>query len=176
MDLTDPEFFINRELSWLEFNQRVLDQATDPSVPLLERLKFLCIVSSNLDEFFEVRVAGLKQVQLAEAGAVGPDGMSAAAQLAAISKRVRRMVDDQYACWREEIRPGLAEKGLHFHRYADVSPEARRHFEEYFEKEIYPVLTPLAIDPAHPFPQLLNKSLNIIVELEGDNLSTDLAV
>ena len=176
MDLKDPAYFINRELSWLEFNQRVLDQARDPAVPLLERLKFLCIVSSNLDEFVEVRVAGLKQVQLAEADAVGPDGMSAAAQLAAISKRVRRMVDDQYACWREEIRPGLAEKGLHFHRYADVGPEARRLFEEYFEREIYPVLTPLAIDPAHPFPQLLNKSLNIIVELEGDNLSTDLAV
>ncbi|MEY3481552.1 MAG: polyphosphate kinase 1 [Verrucomicrobiota bacterium] len=176
MDLTDPKFFINRELSWLEFNQRVLDQATDPSVPLLERLKFLCIVSSNLDEFFEVRVAGLKQVQLAEAGAVGPDGMSATAQLVAISKRVRRMVDDQYACWGEEIRPALAENGLHFHRYADVGPEARRHFGEYFEREVFPVLTPLAIDPAHPFPQLLNKSLNIIVELEGNDLSTDLAV
>ncbi len=176
MDLSDPQFYINRELSWLEFNQRVLDQAKDPSVPLLERLKFLCIVSSNLDEFFEVRVAGLKQVQSAGAAGHGPDGMTAAQQLAAISKRARRMVDDQYACWREEIRPQLAEKGLHFHRYADVDPEARRQFGEFFEREIYPVLTPLAIDPAHPFPQLLNKSLNIIVELEGDNLDTDLAV
>jgi len=176
MDLSDPKFFINRELSWLEFNQRVLDQAKDPSVPLLERLKFLCIVSSNLDEFFEVRVAGLKQVQSAGAAESGPDGMTAAQQLAAISKRARRMVDDQYACWREEIRPQLAEEGLHFHRYADVGPEARRHFEEYFEREVFPVLTPLAIDPAHPFPQLLNKSLNIIVELEGTDLSTDLAV
>jgi polyphosphate kinase len=176
MDLPDPKYFINRELSWLEFNQRVLDQAMDPSVPLLERLKFLCIVSSNLDEFFEVRVAGLKQVQSAGAAEHGPDGMTAAQQLAAISKRARRMVDDQYACWREEIRPQLAEKGLHFHRYADVGPEARKHFEDYFEREVFPVLTPLAIDPAHPFPQLLNKSLNIIVELEGDNLTTDLAV
>lgn len=176
MDLSDPKFFINRELSWLEFNQRVLDQAKDANVPLLERLKFLCIVSSNLDEFFEVRVAGLKQVQSAGAAEHGPDGMTAAQQLAAISKRARRMVDDQYACWREEIRPQLEEKGVHFHRYADVGPEAKRHFEEYFEREVFPVLTPLAIDPAHPFPQLLNKSLNIIVELEGDNLSTDLAV
>lgn len=176
MDLADPKFYINRELSWLEFNQRVLDQAKDPAVPLLERLKFLCIVSSNLDEFFEVRVAGLKQVQLAGAADHGPDGMTAAQQLAAISTRARRMVDDQYACWREEIRPGLAEKGLHFHRYPDVDPEARRHFEDYFEREVFPVLTPLAIDPAHPFPQLLNKSLNIIVELEGENLTTDLAV
>lgn len=176
MDLTDPSFFINRELSWLEFNQRVLDQAKDPAVPLLERLKFLCIVSSNLDEFFEVRVAGLKQVQLAGATDHGPDGLTASQQLAAISKRARRMVDDQYACWRDEIRPQMAEKGLHFHRYPDVGPEVRRHFEEFFEGEVFPVLTPLAIDPAHPFPQLLNKSLNIIVELEGENLTTDLAV
>jgi len=176
MDLTDPQYFINRELSWLEFNQRVLDQATDAAVPLLERLKFLCIVSSNLDEFFEVRVAGLKQVQQSEVAATGPDGMTAAQQLAAISKRVRRMVADQYRCWRDEIRPQLAEKGVRFHRYPDVSPEVRKHFENYYEREIYPVLTPLAIDPAHPFPQLLNKSLNLIVELEGDNLTTDLAV
>jgi polyphosphate kinase len=176
MDLSDPKFFINRELGWLEFNQRVLDQAKDPAVPLLERLKFLCIVSSNLDEFFEVRVAGLKQVLQSGAQDTGPDGMSAAQQLAAISKRVRRLVADQYACWATEIKPQLADKNVRFHRYPDVDPAVRAHFEEYFEREIFPVLTPLAIDPAHPFPQLLNKSLNLIVELEGEGLGTDLAV
>lgn len=176
MDLSDPKFYINRELSWLEFNQRVLDQAKDPAVPLLERLKFLCIVSSNLDEFFEVRVAGLKQVSQGDAVSTGPDGLTAAQQLAAISQRVRRLVDEQYACWQDEIRPGLAGQGVRFHHYPDVGEEERRYFEDYFEKQIFPVLTPLAIDPAHPFPQLLNKSLNLIVELEGDNISTDLAV
>jgi polyphosphate kinase len=176
MDLSDPKFFINRELGWLEFNQRVLDQAKDPAVPLLERLKFLAIVSSNLDEFFEVRVAGLKQVLQAGSQATGPDGLTAAQQLAAIAERVHRLVADQYACWREEIKPQLAGSGVRFHRYPDVDPSVRAHFAEYFEREVFPVLTPLAIDPAHPFPQLLNKSLNLIVELEGQDLSTDLAV
>lgn len=176
MDLTDPEFYINRELSWLEFNQRVLDQAKDASVPLLERLKFLCIVSSNLDEFFEVRVAGLKQLLQSKSVFTGPDGLTAAQQLSAISQRVRRLVADQYACWRDEIRPQLAERGVRFHHYPKVGGAERAYFGEYFERQILPVLTPLAIDPAHPFPQLLNKSLNLIVELEGDNLSTDLAV
>ena len=176
MDLSDPKFYINRELSWLEFNQRVLDQAKDPSVPLLERLKFLCIVSSNLDEFFEVRVAGLKQVLQAGSMSTGPDGLTAAQQLDAITERVRRLVRDQYSCWRGEIQPGLAENGVRFHRYPNVGAAQRRYFTEYFEREIFPVLTPLAIDPAHPFPQLLNKSLNLIVELEGADLETDLAV
>ena len=176
MDLGDPKFFINRELSWLEFNGRVLDQAKDPSVPLLERLKVLCIVSSNLDEFFEVRVAGLKQVVQAGSQATGPDGLTASQQLAAIFHRVRKLVAAQYDCWREEIKPQLAEKGVRFHHYPDVDPSVRAHFDDYFEREVFPVLTPLAIDPAHPFPQLLNKSLNLIVELEGEDLSTDLAV
>ena len=176
MDLGDPKFFINRELSWLEFNGRVLDQAKDPSVPLLERLKFLCIVFSNLDEFFEVRVAGLKQVVQAGSQATGPDGLTASQQLAAIFHRVRKLVAAQYDCWREEIKPQLAEKGVRFHRYPEVDPSVRAHFDDYFEREVFPVLTPLAIDPAHPFPQLLNKSLNLIVELEGEDLSTDLAV
>ena len=176
MDLGDPKIFINRELSWLEFNGRVLDQARDPSVPLLERLKFLCIVSSNLDEFFEVRVAGLKQVVQAGSQATGPDGLTASQQLAAIFHRVRKLVAAQYDCWREEIKPQLAEKGVRFHRYPEVDPSVRAHFDDYFEREVFPVLTPLAIDPAHPFPQLLNKSLNLIVELEGEDLSTDLAV
>ncbi len=176
MDLSDPRYYINRELSWLEFNQRVLDQARDPEVPLLERLKFLCIVSSNLDEFFEVRVAGIQQLEQTRTAPDGPDGMSPAAQLAAINKRVRRMVGEQYECWRREIRPQLHEKGVRFHRYPKIGRTERQYFKKFFETQILPVLTPLAIDPAHPFPQLLNKSLNIMVELEGENLTTDLAV
>jgi polyphosphate kinase len=177
MDFTDGSYFINRELSWLEFNQRVLDQAIDESNPLLERLKFLCIVSSNLDEFFEVRVAGLKQQQQVHSSEAGPDGLTASEALAAISRRVRRMVDDQYACWRDQLQPQLEEQRLRFHTYPDVPPSEQEHFAKFFTKSIYPVLTPLAIDPAHPFPQLLNKSLNVIVELEGgEDFGTDIAV
>lgn len=176
MDFSKREYFLNRELSWLEFNQRVLDQAFDQANPLLERLKFLCIVSSNLDEFFEVRVAGLKQQKQTSSSESGPDGLSASEALARISERTRRMVDDQYRCWREQIFPQLAAEGVRFHNYPEVPEEEREHFGAFFRETVYPVLTPLAVDPAHPFPQLLNKSLNVIVELEGEGLSTDIAV
>lgn len=176
MNLDDPSYFINRELSWLEFNQRVLDQAWDAENPLLERLKFLCIVSSNLDEFFEVRVAGLKQQKQMHTSEAGPDGLNPSEQLEAISARVRRMVDEQYQCWREQLSPSLEREGIRFHHYPDVPAAEAAHFAKFFHEQVYPVLTPLAVDPAHPFPQLLNKSLNVIVELEGEDLSTDLAV
>ena len=175
-DFRDPKHYINRELSWLEFNQRVLDQALDETNPLLERLKFLCIVSSNLDEFFEVRVAGLKQQAQTHTHETGPDGLSAAEALARISERVRRLVEDQYRCWREQLRPALEAERITFHAQGRLPEAERAHFDEFFERQIYPVLTPLAIDPAHPFPQLLNKSLNVIVELEGEGLETDIAV
>lgn len=176
LDFRDPKYFINREVSWLEFNQRVLDQALDEANPLLERLKFLCIVTSNLDEFFEVRVAGLKQQRQTHTHETGPDGLSASESLARISERVRRLVDDQYRCWREQLRPQLEAQRITFHSYKDLPQTERAHFDEFFTKQVYPVLTPLAIDPVHPFPQLLNKSLNVIVELEGDDLETDIAV
>lgn len=176
MDFSDKSYFINRELSWLEFNQRVLDQALDEANPLLERLKFLCIVSSNLDEFFEVRVAGLKQQRQTHSFVTGPDGMTASESLEAISRRVRALVDLQYQCWREQLQPQLEENRIRFHTYPDVPESEKEHFANYFKKSIYPVLTPLAIDPSHPFPQLLNKSLNVIVELEGDDLETDIAI
>ena len=176
MDFSDRSLFVNRELSWLEFNQRVLDQAFDEKNPILERLKFLCIVSSNLDEFFEVRVAGLKQQRQTHSSEGGPDGLSAAETLALVSERTRKMVDDQYVCWREHIMPGLEAQRLRFHTYPDVPEQEKKHFAGFFEKTIYPVLTPIAVDPSHPFPQLLNKSLNVIVELEGDGLETDIAV
>ena len=176
MEQGDPSHFINRGLSWLEFNQRVLDQALDKESPLLERLKFLCIVSSNLDEFFEVRVAGLKQQVQMGSVALAPDGMSPKSELSAIQKRARRQVDDQYCCWKQEIEPALAAQNIRFHSYPDVPESEREHFSKFFHERIFPVLTPLAIDPSHPFPQLLNKSLNIIVHLEGEGLNTDLAV
>lgn len=158
--------FINRELSWLEFNQRVLDQALDPATPLLERLKFFCITSSNLDEFFEVRVAGIKQQIEAEVSERSIDGLTPSETFRAINKRTSRLVEDQYRCWREELRPLLEKSGISFLQMAELSPAQLQRVQDYYFAEIRPVLTPLAIDPAHPFPQLSNKSLNIIVQLE----------
>src|SRR5258707_2941574 len=168
--------YSNRELSWLEFNQRVLEEAEDSTNPLLERVKFLCIVSSNLDEFFEIRVAGLRQQRESKVSQAGPDGMSPNEQLVAVSQRVRKMVDDQYRLWNETLVPGLEEQNIFFLPYEDLSDDEKKYYTDYFEKSVYPVLTPLAVDPVHPFPQLLNKRLNVAVELEGDELSTHLAV
>jgi polyphosphate kinase len=173
--LSDPSLYNNRELSLLEYNQRVLEEAQDPSNPLLERLKFLCIVASNLDQFFEVRVAGLKQQHQSNASAAGPDGMSPGEQLAAISSRVRKMVDDMYRAWNQELVPALEKNNIFFLRYDELTKEEKQYYTKYFEKMVFPVLTPLAVDPVHPFPQLLNKSLNVAVELEG-RASTNLAV
>lgn len=176
MAITNPHLYINRELSWLEFNQRVLEQALDARNPLLERLKFLCIVSSNLDEFFEVRVAGLRQQRQTGLFETGPDGLTAGEALEAIGRRIRRMVDDQYRCWREDLRPQLEAERIRFHDYPEVPAREKRHFKDFYLANIHPVLTPLALDPSHPFPQLLNKSLNVVVEIEGKDLSADMAI
>src|SRR6201994_2537050 len=172
----DPSLYINRELSWLEFNQRVVEEGQDTKNPLLERVKFLCIVASNLDEFFEVRVAGLKQQRLGDVSAPGPDALSPSEQLAAVSVRVRKMVDDKYRLWNEELVPNLEQNNIFFLRYDELTDEEKLYYTNYFESSVYPVLTPLAVDPVYPFPQLLNKSLNVAVELEGAELSTNLAV
>jgi polyphosphate kinase len=166
-DAFKPQHFLNRELSWLEFNQRVLDEALDPENPILERLKFFCIVSSNLDEFFEVRVAGLKQQIESEAVERSPDGLTATETLRAVNRRVRRMVDDQYDCWNNSIKPALARSGIRILEMAELKESDLDWLKEYYRAQVRPVLTPLAIDPAHPFPQLLNKSLNVIVRLEA---------
>jgi polyphosphate kinase len=158
--------FFNRELSWLEFNQRVLDQALDPKTPLLERVKFFCICSSNLDEFFEVRVAGVKQQIESDVVERSIDGLTATETFRAVTKRVRRMIELQYRCWREELKPALAEAGITFRRFQELQPADLKFLEHHYHSQIRPVLTPLAIDPAHPFPQLLNKTLNIMVQLE----------
>ena len=161
-----PAHFLNRELSWLEFNQRVLDEALDARNPLLERLKFFCITSSNLDEFFEVRVAGLKQQIESEIVERTVDGLTATETFQAVVKRVRKMVKQQYDCWRRDLQPALSGHGLQILGLRDLRPTDHEWLENHYRTQVRPVLTPLAIDPAHPFPQLLNKSLNIIVELE----------
>src|SRR5437016_4916736 len=161
-----PAHFISRELSWLEFNQRVLDEALDPQTPLLERLKFFCIVSSNLDEFFEVRVAGIKQQIESDTVERSMDGLTATENFQAIVKRVRRMVAELYKAWQEDLMPSLASNGIRILDMAELDLPDLAWLVQYFRTQVRPVLTPLAIDPAHPFPQLLNKSLNLIVRLE----------
>ena len=165
-NLTGPARFLNRELSWLEFNHRVLEEALDPRNPLLERLKFFCIVSSNLDEFFEVRVAGLKQQIESDVVERSMDGLTASESFRAITQRVRKMVQELYDCWRKGLRPALAKNGIRILDFADLDPADVASLQEYYHNQVRPVLTPLAIDPAHPFPQLLNKSLNLVVRLE----------
>ncbi len=162
----EPSLYVNRELSWLDFNQRVLDEAADRSLFLGERLKFLGIVASNLDEFFMVRVAGLKS-QI-EAGVVTPppDGMLPREQLAAVAARVHRMVGDQYRLWREELRPALErDYGIRILRPAELTPEQAEESRRQFRERIFPLLTPLAHDRSHPFPQLRNKSITLAVQL-----------
>src|SRR5687768_1237271 len=161
-----PAHFINRELSWLEFNRRVLREAADSTVPLLERVKFFSIFSSNLDEFFEVRVAGIKQQIESDVVDRSMDGLTATERLHAIQKRVHELVDDQYRCWREQLLPELAQHGIRFLNVPSWTESDRQWLKSYYLAQVRPVLTPLAIDPAHPFPQLLNKSLNMIVQLE----------
>jgi polyphosphate kinase len=158
--------FINRELSWLEFNQRVLEEALDPKNPLLERVKFFCIVSSNLDEFFEVRVAGIKQQIESDIVERSLDGLTSTEAFRAVVARVRHMVEQQYACWRNDLKPALAANGIRLLEFGELDEADLTWLQEYYRTQVRPVLTPLAIDPAHPFPQLLNKSLNLIVRLE----------
>jgi polyphosphate kinase len=167
-----PGHFINRELSWLEFNHRVLEEALDRANPLLERVKFFCIVSANLDEFFEVRVAGLKQQIESEVVERSIDGLTASETFRAVTRRVREMVEEQYRCWREELAPALARNGIRFLNFGELDAEDTEWLDWFYRAEIRPVITPLGIDPAHPFPHVLNKSLNLIVQVEIDSLDT----
>src|SRR5205823_1712864 len=161
-----PAHFINRELSWLEFNQRVLEEALDSQNPLLERVKFFCIASSNLDEFFEVRVAGIKQQIESEVVERTMDGLTATEAFRVIVRRVRTMIEQQYAAWRNELLPALAANGIRIIEMPELHGADLAWLSEDYLSQVRPALTPLAIDPAHPFPQLLNKSLNLIVRLE----------
>lgn len=158
-----PENFINRELSWIEFNRRVLEEAQDPTQPLIERVKFLVIFSSNLDEFFEIRVAGIKQQIESETSDVGPDGMSPTEIFNAIQRKVRELVATQYALWNDELTPALARSGIRIHHVPELSAKRAEWAHRFFQEEVFPLLTPLAVDASHPFPQLLNKSHNLLV-------------
>jgi polyphosphate kinase len=162
-----PDYYINRELSALEFNRRVLCLAKDPGTPLLERLKFLCIVSTNLDEFFEIRVSGLKQREEKTSTPAGPDLMSTTDLLHEISRRAHEIVTEQYRLLNEDIIPALDAVNIRFVRRTNWSPEQRDWLRQYFQREIEPVLSPVSLDPARPFPRILNRSLNFIVGLEG---------
>jgi polyphosphate kinase len=157
--------FGNRELSWLEFNRRVLEEAQDPSVPLLERVKFLAIVSSNLDEFFMVRVAELKRRILAGDDEAGPDGLTPAQTLAAVTEHARRLSDDQHRCFLEQLQPLLAAEGIRLVGPKELTASQEAFLDEYFRRTLAPVVTPLAIDPGHPFPYLSNRMVCLVVAL-----------
>ena len=161
--LHDPSLYTNRELSWLEFNQRVLDQAIGEAHPLLERVKFLGIVASNLDEFFMVRVATLRKRQRAGLEQVSPDGLTVSEQLTAIRTRALTMMRDLAACWQDRLRPALAAAGVTFLEEEQYTDRIRRHLAAYFRSDVFPLLTPLAFDPGHPFPHISNRSKNFAV-------------
>ena len=161
--------YFNRELSWLAFNRRVLEQAENPRHPLLERVRFLAIVSSNLDEFFEIRVAGLMQQMDSGLTEASPDGLAPREQLRRIHSVVAALVEEQYRCWNKQIMPGLASEGIHFKLASELSTAELNWARAYFKEQVYPVLTPLALDQSHPFPQLGNKTLNVVVSLSNPN-------
>jgi polyphosphate kinase len=166
--LDEPRLFINRELSWLAFNERVYAEAKNPAVPLVERLKFVAIVSSNLDEFFMVRVAGLKQQLSGDVGDIPADGMTIPEQLAATSAKVHELIDNLYAVLLDEILPELRKQGVRVLSPAEISDDDKRDLETRFWNDVFPILTPLAIDPGHPFPHLRNNSLNLVVDFQRD--------
>ncbi len=167
--LANPELYINRELSLLEFHRRVLAQAQEERVPLLERLRYLCISSSVLDEFFEIRVAGLKQQEAYRATQRGPDNLSPSEQLRRIFETVRELVEEQYRVLNEDLLPSLDDQGIRILDPEEWSSKQRQWLKRYFKRELAPIMSPIALDPAHPFPQPLNKSLTFIVTLEGED-------
>ncbi|MCK0154073.1 polyphosphate kinase 1 [Alcanivorax sp. S6407] len=179
IDLNHPDYYFNRELSLLQFNLRVLEQAMDENHPLMERLNFLLIFSSNMDEFFEIRVAGLRNKLETGTGQPGPDGMLPDELLKEISRITHEAVDRQYHILNNILLPALREEGVDFLRREDWTEAQSEWVKKYFREQVYPVLTPIALDPSHPFPRLVNKSLNFIVPLDGKDAfgrSTGLAI
>jgi polyphosphate kinase len=174
VNLRDPQYYFNRELSWLEFNDRVLHEAVDPRTPLLERLKFMAIFSSNLDEYFMVRVSALKEQVEAGILKLSADGRLPAEQLTMISQRLRPSVEKQHRHFEQALRPQLAAQGIYLLDYIDLSQEQRTYLQQYFEEQIFPVLTPLAIDPGHPFPFISNLSLNLAVVIKDADTDEEL--
>jgi polyphosphate kinase len=162
LPLSDPQYFLNRHFSWLQFNERVLEEARDQKNPLLERLKFLAITASNLDEFVEVRVAGiLQQVEHGKAVEAGPDGRTPKVVLTQLAAKIYEFVKSQYDCWRDELVPALAEESVRIVTLKQLNATDRAHIESVYLKSIEPLLTPVTVDPAHPFPHVLNKALSL---------------
>ncbi|MFO0140695.1 MAG: polyphosphate kinase 1, partial [Aphanizomenon sp.] len=167
INLNDPQYYINRELSWLEFNNRVLYEACDPRTPLLERLKFLAIFSSNLDEFFMVRVAGLKQQVEATVNLLTTDGRTPQKQLDDIRLHLHPQLKKQNTEFQEVLQPLLRQQGICILDYIELNQQQRNYLDNYFQEQIFPVLTPLAVDPSHPFPHISNLSLNLAVVVKN---------
>ncbi len=165
MNLDDPRYYINRDLSWLGFNERVLHEALDPRTPLLERLKFLAIYSSNLDEFFMVRVSGVMEQEDAGIHPHTPDGLSPTKQLKALREHLVEKIALQHKTFEQDLRPQLRNHGVYLLEYPDLTKEQKCYLKNYFENRIFPVLTPLSVDPSHPFPRMSNLSLNLAVRV-----------
>ena len=174
VNLNDPQYYFNREISWLEFNRRVLSEALDKRTPLLERLKFMAIFSSNLDEFFMVRVAALKKQVAADVSKRSADGLSPQQQLNAIAKTLTPMIEEQHRHFEKVLKKELTKSGVYFLDYVDLNQEQRNYINNYFEEHIFPVLTPLAVDPSHPFPYISNLSLNLAVVLKDPAIDNEL--
>ncbi len=162
-NLNDPALYFNRELSWIKFNERVLEEALDPASPLLERVNFLSIFFSNLDEFFMIRVSGLRRQLTASVLEAPPDGMKPAEQLTAIREQLLPLLDRSVACWKEDLEPKLCEAGVKILSYEELRGRQQKLLRRHFKAEIFPVLTPLAFDPSHPFPHISNLSINLAV-------------
>jgi len=163
IDLSDPSLYINRELSWLEFNRRVLEEAQDPLTPSLEKLKFASIFSSNLDEYFMVRVGGLFRVLETGLEDLDPSGRTTRQQLDEIAEKVRNLVAEQYSCLRGEVLPAVEKAGIFLHSMDALDKNEVKRLDEYFGNQVFPILTPLAVDAGHPFPFLGNLRLNLMV-------------
>ena len=174
IDLSDPQYYLSRELTWLEFNDRVLHEAMDERTPLLERLKFMGIFSSNLDEFFMVRIAAIEQQIEAQVSQLTPDGRTPQEQLAAASDRVQKLITQQHQHFETVLRPAMAQQGIYLLDYFDLNQEQRTYLQSYFEEQIFPVLTPLAVDPGHPFPYISNLSLNLAVVIKHPETGEEL--
>jgi polyphosphate kinase len=164
LDLTAPERFENREASWLEFDARVLALAENAELPLLERVRFLAIFQSNLDEFFQIRVAGLKEQIKVGLAQTAPDGSTPSEQLQRISEQVQMLITRQRHAWLRSLRPRLARAGIRIVDWEQLDEPAKQHLRQTYEERLYPILTPLSVDPAHPFPYISNLSLNLAVQ------------
>jgi polyphosphate kinase len=166
ISLDDPRYYFNRHLQWLEFNRRVLEEARDKNNPLLERVKFLAITASNLDEFVEVRVSSFLQRIEHGSRETGADGLTAEEELAKVTAAMHLFVRDQYKCWNEELLPALTRQSIRVLSVQELAVKAARTAKTFYERRILPMLTPVTVDPSHPFPRVMNKALCVVFILQ----------